>query len=127
MSSIDEGEPRITLEEISVSFPIYQGGSRSLKKHLLFHGTGGQLASDARERITVEALRDVSFSIEAGDRVALVGANGAGKTTLLRVMAGVYEPTRGIVTSRGRISPIFDIAVGIDGDLSGYDNIRLRG
>lgn len=42
-------------------------------------------------------------------------------------MAGVYEPTLGIATSCGRISPIFDIAVGIDGDLSGYDNIRLRG
>lgn len=120
-------KPQITLDEVSVSFPIYQGGSRSLKKHLLFHGTGGQLASDANERIVVEALRDVSFSIAAGDRVALVGANGAGKTTLLRVMAGVYEPTRGIVTSCGRISPIFDIAVGIDGELSGYDNIRLRG
>ena len=120
-------KPQITLDEVSVSFPIYQGGSRSLKKHLLFHGTGGQLASDANERIVVEALRDVSFSIAAGDRVALVGANGAGKTTLLRVMAGIYEPTIGKVTVRGRISPMFDISLGIDHELTGYDNIRLRG
>src|SRR3954471_22517153 len=64
---------------------------------------------------------------QAGDRVALVGSNGAGKTTLLRVMAGVYEPVSGIVKSRGRISPMFDIGLGIDSEISGYDNIRLRG
>lgn len=117
----------LLLENVSVSFPIYHGGSRSLKKSLLFRGSGGQLASDASHRIVVEALRDVSLSFHTGDRVALVGNNGAGKTTLLRVMAGIYEPVTGAVTSRGRISPMFDISLGIDGDISGYDNIRLRG
>jgi ABC-2 type transport system ATP-binding protein/lipopolysaccharide transport system ATP-binding protein len=112
---------------VSVSFPIYHGGSRSLKKRLLFRGTGGQLADDANHRIIVEALRDVSVTLKAGDRVALIGHNGAGKTTLLRVMAGVYEPFAGAVTSYGRISPMFDINLGIDNDISGYDNIRLRG
>jgi ABC-2 type transport system ATP-binding protein/lipopolysaccharide transport system ATP-binding protein len=117
----------LSLENVSVSFPIYHGGSRSLKKSLLFRGSGGQLASDASHRISVEALRNVSLQFGAGDRVALIGTNGAGKTTLLRVMAGIYEPVAGIVRSRGRISPMFDIALGIDGDISGYDNIRLRG
>jgi ABC-2 type transport system ATP-binding protein/lipopolysaccharide transport system ATP-binding protein len=117
----------LSLENVSVSFPIYHGGSRSLKKSLLFRGSGGQLASDASHRITVEALRNVSLQFGAGDRVALIGTNGAGKTTLLRVMAGIYEPVAGVVRSRGRISPMFDIALGIDGDISGYDNIRLRG
>jgi len=117
----------LTLQNVSVSFPIYHGGSRSLKKSLLFKGTGGQLASDANHRIVVEALRNVSLNIWPGDRVALIGHNGAGKTTLLRVMAGVYEPVAGTVTSRGRISPMFDIGLGIDGEISGYDNIRLRG
>jgi len=117
----------LSLENVSVSFPIYHGGSRSLKKNLLFRSSGGHLASDANHRITVEALRSVSLRFQPGDRVALVGSNGAGKTTLLRVMAGIYEPVSGTVTSRGRISPMFDIGLGVDGEISGYENIRLRG
>src|SRR6476661_9564322 len=120
-------ETALLLDDVSVSFPIYHGGSRSLKKSLLFRGSGGQLASDASHRITVEALRNVSLKFQTGDRVALIGTNGAGKTTLLRVMAGVHEPVAGVVTTRGRISPMFDIRLGIDGEISGYDNIRLRG
>lgn len=117
----------LTLDHVSVSFPIYQNGSRSLKKRLLYRGSGGHLARDASDRVTVEALRDVSLKFDVGDRVALIGANGAGKTTLLRVMAGIYEPEAGVVTSCGLVSPMFDISLGIDSDLSGYDNIRLRG
>src|SRR6202011_1090291 len=62
-----------------------------------------------------------------GDRVAQIGTNGAGKTTLLRTMAGIYEPVSGVASSSGRISPMFDISLGIDGEINGYDNIRLRG
>ncbi|WP_022722196.1 ABC transporter ATP-binding protein [Rhodopseudomonas sp. B29] len=117
----------LSLNNVSVSFPIYHGGSRSLKKSLLFRGSGGHLANDASHRIVVEALRNVTTQIQAGDRVALVGSNGAGKTTLLRTMAGIYEPVSGTVESRGRISPMFDIGLGIDTEISGYDNIRMRG
>jgi ABC-type polysaccharide/polyol phosphate transport system ATPase subunit len=120
-------ETELTLQNVSVSFPIYHSGTRSLKKRLLSRGTGGQLASDANDRIVVEALRNLSLSLSPGDRVALVGHNGAGKTTLLRVMAGIYEPFAGTVIARGRISPMFDISLGIDHEISGYDNIRLRG
>jgi ABC-2 type transport system ATP-binding protein/lipopolysaccharide transport system ATP-binding protein len=120
-------ETELTLQNVSVSFPIYHSGTRSLKKRLLSRGTGGQLASDANDRIVVEALRNLSLSLSPGDRVALVGHNGAGKTTLLRVMAGIYEPFAGTVVARGRISPMFDISLGIDHEISGYDNIRLRG
>ena len=121
------GETVLSLANVSVSFPIYHGGSRSLKKRILFRGTGGQIANDANHHVVVEALRDVSLEFRTGDRVALIGANGAGKTTLLRVMAGIYEPLAGHVTSRGRISPMLDTSLGIDGELSGYDNIRFRG
>jgi homopolymeric O-antigen transport system ATP-binding protein len=127
ISSNSVARTELLLDNVSVSFPIYHGGSRSLKKNLLFRGSGGQLASDASHRITVEALRNVSLEFATGDRVALIGTNGAGKTTLLRVMAGIYEPVIGVVKSRGRVSPMFDIALGIDVEISGYDNIRLRG
>lgn len=125
--TVSAGDVELTLQNVNVSFPIYHGGSRSLKKALLFRGTGGHMASDANQRVTVEALRNVSLKLRAGDRVALIGSNGAGKTTLLRVMAGVYEPVSGVVRTRGRISPMFDLALGIDTEISGYDNIRLRG
>jgi len=117
----------ISLEGVSIAFPLYHGGSRSLKKSLLFHGSAGRIGTDASHRVVVEALHDISLSLAVGDRLAVIGANGAGKTTLLRVMAGIYEPTVGRVSVRGRISPMFDISLGIDNDLTGYDNIRLRG
>jgi ABC-2 type transport system ATP-binding protein/lipopolysaccharide transport system ATP-binding protein len=125
--TIGVDDVELILENVSISFPIYHGGSRSLKKSLLFRGSGGHLASDANNRVVVEALRDVTTHIRAGDRVALVGSNGAGKTTLLRAMAGIYEPVVGTVKSRGRISPMFDISLGIDNEISGYENIRMRG
>ena len=127
VASTTASSATIALDDVSISFPLYHGGSRSLKKSLLFRGSGGRIGTDASHRIIVEALRNISLSLNVGDRLALIGPNGAGKTTLLRVMAGIYEPTAGKVTVRGRISPMFDISLGIDHELTGYDNIRLRG
>lgn len=124
MSLIDA---ELVLENVSVRFPVYSGSSQSLKKQLLFHGSGGRLGHDANHRIVIEALRSISLSLQAGDRVAIVGANGAGKSTLLRVMAGIYEPGEGVVKARGRISPMLEIGLGVDNEVSGYDNIRIRG
>ena len=126
-SSAQDDEATVLLDKVAVSFPVYQAGSRSLKKRALFHGSGGRIGRDAHQRIIVEALRGVSLSLKRGDRLALIGPNGAGKTTLLRVIAGIYEPERGVVRTRGRISPMFDVSLGIDAELSGYDNIRIRG
>ena len=126
-AEIRDNEARVILDAVAVSFPLYQAGARSLKKRVLFRGTAGRIARDANQRIIVEALRDVSLSLMTGDRLALVGSNGAGKTTLLRVIAGIYEPAQGVVSTRGRISPMFDVNLGIDPELSGFDNIRTRG
>ncbi|MCF2523882.1 ABC transporter ATP-binding protein [Bradyrhizobium sp. G127] len=124
---IGERETILGLDRVSVSFPIYHGGSRSLKKIILSRSSAGRIARDANDRVMIDALRDVSLSLVSGDRLALIGANGAGKTTLLRVMAGIYEPVSGAVRIHGRVSPMFDLGLGIDTDLSGYDNIRIRG
>jgi ABC-type polysaccharide/polyol phosphate transport system ATPase subunit len=86
-----KSESIVSLERVSVSFPVYQGGSRSLKKRVLFHGSAGKIGRDGNHQVVVEALRGVSFSLAIGDRLALIGANGAGKTTLLRTIAGIFE------------------------------------
>lgn len=118
---------KITLNDVSVEFPIYQGSSRSIKKTLLRAGTGGRINRDSGNRISVRALDRLSLSLEHGDRVALVGPNGSGKTTLLRVLAGVYEPVAGAIQVEGSVSPLFDVGVGFNPDATGYENILLRG
>lgn len=75
----------------------------------------------------VQALRDVSFELSAGDRVGLVGANGAGKTTLLKVLYGILEPTSGSVAVSGRIDALFNLNLGFRRDATGRRNIELRG
>jgi ABC-type polysaccharide/polyol phosphate transport system ATPase subunit len=117
----------LCLRNVSVEFPIYQGSSRSLKKVLLASSTRGNLGRDGADRINVRALSDVSLEIADGDRVGLIGLNGAGKTTLLKVLAGVYEPTRGKFLSTGRVSSLLDTHVGLNGDATGRENIILRG
>ena len=118
----------IELEGVAVEFPVFGANARSLKNSLLSKGTGGRIGRGAGGGgYTVRALRDVTIALERGDRVGLVGANGAGKTTLLRVLAGVYRPTHGAVRRRGRVAPLFDIALGIDPEATGHENIVMRG
>src|SRR5215471_2194210 len=116
----------LRLRGLWVEFPIYQGGSRSLKKSLLAKAHGN-LARDARDRVNIVALSDINLDIEHGDRLAVLGANGAGKSTLLKVLAGIYEPTRGRVDSSGRVSALLTASVGLDPDATGRENIVLQG
>lgn len=109
----------------AVDFPIFDAKSRSLKKAVL-NKAGGKIGTDTKVPI-IEALRDINLSLRHGDRVALVGYNGAGKSTLLRLLAGIYEPTRGSSRIEGKVAPIFDLGVGMDPELSGIENIIIRG
>jgi ABC-2 type transport system ATP-binding protein/lipopolysaccharide transport system ATP-binding protein len=117
----------IALENVSVDFPVYGVGSRSLKKNLISMGSGNRISRDARERVTVRALRNVTLRIAEGERVGLVGANGAGKSTLLRTIAGIYEPIAGRIRVDGRITTLFSLNLGIEQDSTGFENITLRG
>jgi lipopolysaccharide transport system ATP-binding protein len=72
-------------------------------------------------------LRDISFSLRSGDRLGLIGTNGAGKTTLLRTLAGIYEPVAGRVSVDGSLNALLDTQLGMNMDLSGRENILLRG
>lgn len=73
------------------------------------------------------ALQDVSFSVEKGEVLGLVGANGAGKSTMLKVISGILKPTKGTVTVRGNIVPMLELGSGFDLELSGRENIFLNG
>lgn len=117
----------ISVENVSVEFPIYGAGSRSLKKTLLHVGSGGRISKDASDRVYVQALQDICLDIGHGERVGLIGPNGAGKTTLLRVLAGIYEPTAGTVQHTGGVVPLLDPTLGMDLEATGYENITLRG
>jgi ABC-2 type transport system ATP-binding protein len=115
----------IDIEGAAVDFPIFDAKSRSLKKAVLGRA-GGRIGTDSKVPV-IEALRDITVALRRGDRVALVGHNGAGKSTLLRLMSGIYEPTRGRASVVGKVAPVFDLAVGMDPEISGFENILIRG
>ena len=117
---------RIVVQNVQVDFPIYHGNSRSLKR-TVFAAASGRLQEDDRHRIVVQALRDVSLTLNSGDRLGLVGHNGAGKTTLLRTLAGIYEPVQGRIEVHGRIGALLDTTLGMNFELTGRENIALRG
>lgn len=117
----------LKLNNCSLNLPVYGAGNRSLKQMMLSAATGGRIAADSRKLTVVEALRNVSLEVAAGDRVGLVGHNGAGKTTLLRLLAGIYEPSTGSFFSEGRVTSLLDLTLGLDYEATGYENIVLRG
>ena len=73
------------------------------------------------------ALKNVSFTVDKGEVVGLIGSNGAGKSTLLKVVSGVMKPTSGKVTVQGVISPMIELGAGFDGNLTARENIYLNG
>ncbi|HWT10857.1 MAG TPA: ABC transporter ATP-binding protein [Roseomonas sp.] len=115
----------IDAQGLAIEFPLYHHNARSLKQRILA-SSRLRLKQDSDNRVVVAALRDLTFSIGKGDRVALVGPNGAGKTTLLRTIAGVYEPVAGKLRVEGEIGSLIDPAAGMDQLLTGRENVVLR-
>ena len=113
----------LVLDNVFVDFTIY--GSQKSFRSALSQATGGLIRREGshQQRVTVRALDNISLKLSHGDRLGLVGHNGAGKSTLLRVCAGVFAPTQGHVSIKGRVSPLFNISPGLDPDDTGYENI----
>ena len=109
----------ITVERAARSFRVYSEERRTLKELVLARGRGR--ATD------VQALREVSFSVAAGESVGLVGRNGSGKTTLLKLLAGIMKPTSGRVAVEGRIGALLELGAGFHPDFSGRENVYLNG
>jgi ABC-type polysaccharide/polyol phosphate transport system ATPase subunit len=116
----------ITLTNATVEIPIYNARGRSFRSNIL-RRVGGRLEPDNRDVMTVRAVNDITLSLKPGDRLALIGHNGAGKTTLLRVFSGAYEPSSGTAEISGSISSLLEITMGMDPELTGAENIVLRG
>ncbi|HYP73259.1 MAG TPA: ATP-binding cassette domain-containing protein, partial [Microbacterium sp.] len=108
----------IEVERLGVSFRRNRRGRRSLKD--LFGG------STRRSRPgEFWALRDVSFRVNRGEAIGVVGRNGQGKSTLLKLVAGVLLPDEGSVRVHGGVAPLIEITGGFVGDLTVRENVRL--
>jgi ABC-type polysaccharide/polyol phosphate transport system ATPase subunit len=113
----------IELEDVGLLFRVRRHGRISLKEYLL----GGWFRPSKQAVFEVQALEHIDLRVAEGERLGIVGHNGAGKSTLLKVLAGIYPPTSGRRRVQGRISSLFDIALGFEPEATGWENIRYRG
>lgn len=111
------------LEVNNVSIRYMTGDFKEigLKEYLL------RRARRQYEVVEFWADRDVTFQLEEGDMLGIIGGNGAGKSTLLKVISGIMEPTKGYVKRRGNIAALLELGSGFDGDLTVRENTYLRG
>lgn len=111
----------ISVEQVSMKFRLASERVDSLKEYFI---------KTLKSQISTNefwALKDVSFHIEKGDSLGLIGLNGSGKSTMLKIIAGVLKPTKGSVTVRGEVAPLIELGAGFDFDLTAGENIFLNG
>lgn len=114
---------RIELKDVDVNIPVLSGNQRRLiRKPLFLTSVGGNVAQEGG-KIHIKALRNISFEINSGEHLALIGHNGAGKTTLLRVIADIYPPSRGSVIVEGKLGCMLEVGMGLTQEMTGYESI----
>lgn len=109
----------ITVENVVMEFDLNRGKVQSLKERLF--------SQNKVEKSLFRALNNVSFHVDKGEILGIIGGNGAGKSTLLKVTAGIMKPTSGQVTVQGTIAPMIELGTGFDFELSALENIYLSG
>lgn len=117
-------KPSIYLNKVTLEFQLHKNVSTSLKDTIVGAFSGDKVQG---QKMTFNALDDVSLAVETGERVGIIGLNGAGKSTLLKMIAGIYYPTAGDVFVNGSITPLIELGSGFDMDLTGKENIMLCG
>lgn len=115
--------PLVDFNGVDLVYPIREFYSITLKDFII---KGILRRKDQGRWRTFQALTDVSFRVEDGERVGIIGNNGAGKSTLLRTIGGVYPIARGSRRVEGCICSLYDIALGFEPAANGWDNIRYR-
>ena len=113
--------PILSCANVSIRYQVGDFKSIGLKEWVMRRLTGNYKVID------FWADRDVSFSLNHGDMLGIIGANGAGKSTLLKTVTGIMEPTKGRIVRRGKVSALLELASGFDGDLTVKENAYLRG
>jgi ABC-type polysaccharide/polyol phosphate transport system ATPase subunit len=112
----------IRLDQVSLSRRTQEEFSYDLKKTLLSF-VEGKYRKPARKLV----LDGINLSIEAGEKVGIIGANGSGKSTLLKLISGILQPTRGSLRVRGQIAPLIELGAGFDAEMTVMSNIVLYG
>ncbi|MBN6740046.1 ABC transporter ATP-binding protein [Acidithiobacillus sp. MC6.1] len=114
--------PAIIVEHVRKEFILRHNRALGIKTRFLalFHKNKREM------RETFLALDDVSFTVEQGEALGLLGHNGSGKSTLLQIIAGIFQPSQGRVIARGRVAPLIQLGVGFSPELTGYENIFLN-
>ncbi len=115
------GNEVVLVENVSMTFRLDQNRVQSLKEFIV-----KRLSHQMKYR-EFSALKDVSFTVEKGDVVGIIGRNGSGKSTILKCIAGIYKPTSGRITARGNIVPMLELGSGFDMEMTGQENIFLNG
>ena len=116
------GQPLVELRQVSKRFTVHLEAQRSFQQAFI------HLFQPRREGArTFWSLRDVSFSVNQGDSLGVIGANGSGKSTLLKLIAGILDPTSGDIFSSGRVASMLELGAGFHPELTGRENIFLNG
>lgn len=111
----------VKVDNVSIKFNLSSDRLDTLKEYAV------NLFRKKPEVNTFWGLRNVSFELKKGDRVGILGLNGAGKSTLLKVIAGVYKPTEGTVTKKGKLAPLLELGAGFEKEYTARENIYLYG